>query len=224
MRVASVATRPAVAAHNQKSTGEVGFLSIRGDEPVGLLWLTHAGTLAQTGDGTLGDRLFREDEYGFVEACRWVAKGRICELVTLPDGQPLGGGHWIVPAGAKATPKMSGWVAEGIFYAPSSGLSQDAMAVNSLAPILIGRAYHCRFADEGAKCIEVPATAKTSGYTILGSFSLIDGSTTREVLWVGIFGDVAAPGVDRALGIREIQRCETTEDSPDINCKPVTLR
>jgi hypothetical protein len=224
VRIASVPTAPARAGYLAKSTGKVAFLDLRDDRPVALLSFGHEGTLAQSGEGTLGDRLFREGEHGFAEACRWVAKGRICQLVPLPGGGWLGGAHWIVPVGAAATPKASGWVAQGVFFNPSSGLDRDAMAVNSLAPVLLGRAFHCRFPNEGPVCIEVPATAKTIGYTILGTFSLADGGVRREVIWLGSFGDVQQPGVDRALGIRQIQRCETTEDSPTIDCKPVTLK
>ena len=222
--IATVPTKPAVAPYGAKSSGQVAFLNLRDDQPVGLLAFEHTGTLAQSGEGTLGDRIFREDEYGFAEACRWVAKGRICQLVPLPGGGWLGGAHWIVPPGSKATPRASGWVAQGVFFNPSSGIDKDAMAVNRLAPVLMGRAFHCRFPNEGPVCIEVPSTKKTFGYTILGTFTLADGATTHEVLWLGLFGEVAQPGVDRALGIREIQRCETTEDSPTIDCKPVTLK
>ncbi|CAN5555980.1 hypothetical protein BH09MYX1_BH09MYX1_10750 [soil metagenome] len=219
----SVSSRPAEAGFGSKETGDVRFMAVEGDEPTALVSLEHTGTLAQSGEGTLGDRLFREDEYGFVEACRWVAHGNVCQLVKTDDGEYLSSVSWIIPAHSKATPKMSGWVAKGVFLAASSRLDAEGQRVNSLAPVLVGRAFHCRFPNEGPQCIEVPATKKTFGYTLLGTFSLVEGGVTHEVLWVGLFAEVTAPGADRAFGIREIQRCETTEDSPQIDCKPVTL-
>jgi hypothetical protein len=224
LRVVPLAVRPAETGKGDKATGEVAFLALKGDEQASLSG-AHAGTLAQSGEGSLGDRLFREDEYGFVEACRYVAKGRVCDLITLDDGTHLGGGvHWIVPKGAAATPRAGGWVAQGMFLTPTNRVDRDGVAVRSLAPVLFGRAFHCRFTDTGAKCMPVPATSKTAGYTLLCTFSLEDGGVRREVLWVGIFGEVPQVGtVDPALGIKELHRCETTEDT-DVRCQLVSMK
>src|SRR5262249_36496545 len=134
---------------------------------------------------------------------------------------------WVIPLGASATPRAGGWVAQGAFLQPTATLDlrAGAMAVNSLSPILIGRAFHCRFGDKGPRCVPLPKM--TGAMALLAAFTLQDGDAQREVLWVGQFGQMQPlPGDDPnvSLGIREVTRCETTEDSETITCKPVAMK
>lgn len=233
IRIVSVPSSPARAALGEKGTGTNHFLVMQGGEPRPIVGYAqeHVATLAQSGEGTLGDRVFRENEHSMLEGCRWVAKGRVCNLVVLPDGTYLGGGvTWLVPDGAPATPRSSGWLARGIFVRPAAttGLTgtRQQNAVNSLAPVLMGQIYHCRFADSGPTCLPLSVTTPTTGYTVFGTFSLKDGDKRREVIWIGIFGEMAA-GVDggaSAMGVSQVQRCETTEDESEVTCKQATLR
>ena len=214
----------------EKTTGTIAYATLRdgvlsADHP----WIgSHEGTLAQSGEGPLGDRLFREDEYGFVEGCHWAPKGHVCKLALLPDNSVLGGGvHWIIPADAKATPAASGWVAQGLFTRFQNVMDRDPkLGALWLSTVLIGRAYHCRFTNDEPRCLEVPVTRKEVGYVPLGTFSLQEGDVRREVLWIGIFGETAGVvlGNDAALAIKEVHRCETTENANGVDCKPVAMR
>jgi len=224
LRVVGVPTSPAAAPRGAKETGEVGYLAIRGDEVRGAGFV-HAGTLAQSGEGPLGDWLFRESPEGFVEACRYRARGRVCQLVPLSDGSYLGGGvSWIVPKAARSTPRASGWVAAGLEVKAAAGLSREAAIVNSLSTIFLGRAYHCRFGDDLPVCLDVPATREGIGYAVLGVLSLQEGPTRKEVAWLGLFGEMTRGARSPELGIREIQRCETTEEASQVTCKLVTMK
>jgi hypothetical protein len=230
LAVAPLPAKPADAPLARKGVGTVRFVVVRGDrlEPEATPTVFAgelSATLAQSGEGTLGDRLFRLDKHSLLEGCRYVPKGRVCELVTLPDGTFLGGNvHWLVPDGAEATARAGGWVARGTFLPPSGRLDAEARAVNSLMPVLVGQAFHCRFADKGPRCLPVPATATAVGYTPLGVFTLRDGAARRDVIWLGLFGDAAAApvaGASAQLGIRELHRCETGDDADEVTCKLV---
>lgn len=225
LSVAAFPTEAAVAPRGKKDVGKVEYAAV-GETKFVHLGLGHAGTLAQSGEGSLGDRLFRESPEGFVEGCRYVAKGRVCQLAALSDGTFLGGGvAWIVPKGGRATPRASGWAMRGIAMNPTAGVTEEQRKINALSAIFFGRGFHCRFADEGPVCLDVPATKEGFGYAILGALSVRDGATTKEVVWLGIFGEMrsAAFSAD-ALGIREIQRCETSEESTAVVCKQVTMK
>lgn len=231
--LAPLPAKPAAAPYAHKGVGTVRFVVVRGDrlEP-GENPMVFSGelsaTLAQSGEGTLGDRVFRLNKHALLEGCRYVPKGRVCELVMLPDGTYLGGNvHWLVPTDAEASMRGGGWVAQGTFLPPSGRLDDEARAVNSLMPVLIGRAYHCRFAEGGPRCLPVPATAAAVGYTPLGVFSLRSGDIRRDVIWLGLFGTVGetpAPGVDPQLGIKELHRCETADGANEVVCKLVASR
>jgi hypothetical protein len=223
-----VPVEPASTHANEKRVGTTRLQPVRGDElvqelPPGLVPTGLSSTLAQSGQGSLGDRLFRLDAFGFLEGCRWVPKGRVCDLVTLPDGTFFGGSvHWVVPSAAAATPRASGWVAQGTFFAASFASGSGANAdVGLRTPVLLGRAYHCRFADAGPQCIPVPVTSTALGFAILGSFSLHDGPAQREVLWIGL---LPVGNTGTSLEIRELHRCETTEDANEVICKLVSMK
>lgn len=232
IRVVSVPKEPARTEIDRKGTGTATFRFLQGETstPAGIPGFTfeHVATLAQSGEGTLGDRVFREDEHSMLEGCRWVAKGRVCQLVTLPDGKYLGGGvDWIIPEDAPATPRSGGWLARGLFMSATRAVTGIDTAASVVRPpsetVFVGSLYHCRFADAGPVCLPVKLETEATGYALLGAFSLRDGAARREVLWLGVFQPDLAASSDVALAVTEIHRCETTEDSTDITCKRARL-
>jgi len=223
--VVSVPVSAAVTNRNEKAVGLAEFANLtdQGLTPA-LIPFTRTSTLAQSGEGLLGDRLFRENEHGLIEGCRWVQNGRTCNLVTLPDGKYLGGGgaHWIVRDGAAATPRAGGWVVSGTV--PTVIPAGDSILVHLSMPAFSGKVLHCRFSDAGPTCISATLAPDTTSYIVLGVLSLRDGEASREVLWVGAV-------VPRAEGfywgppdVKAIYRCETSEESTDIKCQIATLR
>jgi hypothetical protein len=146
----------------------------------------------------------------------------------LPDGSVLGGSlHWMIPAGAPATKNAGGWVLQGTFMVAGARLDRDTQAASSLAPVLIGSAFYCRFTDAGPKCIPVKVANQTIAITALAAFSLQDGDAQRDVLWLGVFGAMPMPGQsaqDIAMGVREIHRCETSDEENEVKCKLATMK
>ncbi len=231
LRIVSVPREPARTGVGDKASGTAAFMVLEGDRPRPELGVTieHVATLAQSGDGGLGDRVFRENEHSLLEGCRWVAKGRVCNLVHLPDGKFLGGGvDWVIPKGAAATARAGGWLARGVFMSPAFAVGGTFFYVDTnkvqATPVFVGDLYHCRFADAGPTCIPLKLETSTTGYVLLGAFSLKDGDRRDEVLWVGLFD--ATPGVEGgdALGVKEIQRCTTREDLGEVTCKKASMQ
>ncbi len=217
---------PAGTGLHEKSTGLVRVQLMRGEEPVaGGISPKFAGNMAQSGDGTLGDRLFRLDPHGLLEGCQYVPSGRVCNFVTLPDGTILGGSlHWIL-SGHTATPRAGGWVAQGAFLQAPVGVDEQGKPLAQRSPVLVGRAFHCRFAEGGPRCLPVPATDKSLVFAALGAFSLRDGDVRRDVLWVGTLAvDAPVNPNPMAYEIRVLHRCETTEDSDSVTCKVAAMK
>jgi hypothetical protein len=176
----------------------------------GLAVVAADSTLAQSGEGPLGDRVFRTDPHGMLEGCRYVASGRICELVTLPDGSLLGGAlRWMLQPDAPATPRAAGWVVR----------LNPLLALNA-GGFLAGDIFYCRFTDTGPACLAVP-TAVLSIFEPLGVFSLAVGEQRTDVLWIEIRPSMAVGSVATRPGV--ITRCETTEDAPEVLCEVAAL-
>lgn len=225
-KLVSVPSSGAVTAIGEKDTGRVGFRNIT-DEGVAPTFLPfeREGTLAQSGEGLLGDRVFRENAHSLVEGCRWQSKGRVCELIMLPDGKYLGGGiSWVVGS-RKATPRASGWAAEGSFARTMFRANGESSLVAHVEPV-ITRIFHCRFSDAGPRCLQAALPKEAASFRLLAAMTVRDGEANHEVLWLGSQTPVAGTGgaFSAPDTIKDIYRCETTEESTEVSCKMATLR
>lgn len=197
---ASVPLTPAIAEPGRKGTGDVKIEATDGFVVVSAG--AHKGTLAQSDAGALGDRLFRENAYGFVEGCRYLPRGRVCELVTTPEGTFLASGlSWVVPRRAPVTPGTGGWALQGRWPVTASQGRQAHLARKGssdvgheeqphedlVGVVFFGRALHCRFSDAGPVCVGVPATKQEDAYGVLGAFSLQEGARRSDVIWLEVF-------------------------------------
>lgn len=225
-RLVSVPSSAAATVKGEKETGHTIFRNQteEGIAPT-LLPFEREGTLAQSGEGLLGDRIFRENAFSLVEGCRWQSKGRICELVTLPDGKYLGGGiSWVI-GDRKATPRAGGWAAQAVFTMTIVGQNGDAHLVAHTEPI-IARLFHCRFTDAGPRCLQATLPADVAGFFLLAAMTIRDGDAKTEVVWLGSQTPVAGTGglFSAPETLKDIFRCETTEQSNEVSCKKAALR
>jgi hypothetical protein len=231
--VVAVTRTAAVAPLHGKGIGTVRLqaLTSRGELEPYVDLVSPGGrrsNVAQSGNGPLGDRLFRLDEHELLEGCRWVASGRICNLVTLPDGTVLGGSlNWMIPEAATATPGAGGWVTRGVVLeehlrAAASGAKELSLRDIS---VVVGQVYHCRFTDAGPRCLAAPVTDKARPFVPLASLSLRDGAATRDVLWIGLVAPPPGSVVfAAATNIQEVHRCETRDDASEVTCKLTAMK
>lgn len=222
----TVPTKGAAAARGKKAKGDTKFMMLgsEGMSPA-ILPFERDGTFAQSGEGTLGDRVFRENPFSMVEGCRWVEKGRICNLAKLPGGGYLGGGvSWIIPRNAAATPRAGGWVARGILHSANSSVF-DANAASALSDVFSGEVFHCRFSDDGPVCFPAVTEQGQRSHVLLGVHSLRDGDKVSDVLWLATFGETTSePGGEAGRGVKDIYRCETSEEATEVTCKKAAVR
>ena len=225
-KLVSVPSSAAVTTIGEKDSGHVVFRNLT-DEGLAPTFLPfeREGTLAQSGEGLLGDRVFRENAHSLVEGCRWQSKGRICELVVLPDGKYLGGGvSWVIGS-RRATPRASGWAAQGSLTTTASGANGESHLVVHVEPV-IARIFHCRFSDTGPRCLQAVLPKEIAGFFLLAAMTVHDGEVRREVVWLGSQTPVAGTGgaFTAPETVKGVYRCETTEESTEINCKIAALR
>lgn len=229
---------PAIASAHSKAVGTARFhsLSANGElgpaEQAGGSSIAVDATAAQSGDGTLGDRVFRLDAHGFLEGCRYVAFGRICNLATLPDGKTVLGGtlNWFIPKGTGDSPGSGGFLANGLVQhaAPTTDHAAAEERVVSNAPFNIGQWYHCRFTKLGPRCFPVSNDAGTSTMAGLAVATIRDGEARRDVIWLGLVEPAAVQtflaNPVLPMSFRELRRCEANDDSDGVTCRTVTMR
>jgi hypothetical protein len=185
---------------------------------------------AQSGDGPLGDRVFRVDTHGFLEGCRYVAHGRICNLATLPDGKTAIGGAltWLIPGGAPATPGAGAWVAQGIRIGAAKPDDPAPIAPAPGPSFVSGQWFHCRFEAEGPRCLPVPEIDGPAMGTIgIAAFSLSDAGKQKDVIWLAsaelTLVPLIAGGPFTSLQFHELRRCETSDDLDRVICNTVKM-
>jgi hypothetical protein len=113
-------TTPAMPKLGRRAWGETEHYFLQdGGLSRNLAQLKSRSTLAQLERQPDGETLFRIDEYGLLEGCRYYTPSRTCEHARLPDGSVLGGRlHWLVPAGAPATPGAGGFILQAVSPPP----------------------------------------------------------------------------------------------------------
>ena len=65
-----------------------------------------------------------------------------------------------------------------------------------------------------------------AGFFLLAAMTVHDGEVRREVVWLGSQTPVAGTGgaFTAPETVKGVYRCETTEESTEINCKIAALR